>query len=230
MKLGQYKGIHARRPNIKVTEQDIEKVLKKKQKEFSLVITVDDQPARIEYQPLDDDFAKDFSEYDTLAEWKSAICENLTRRKETSAYNRLSRDILSAIIADSEIPIDDEIWQELTEELFEDFLYALEENGMTQEVYCQRSGYTIEGVRKLKENEALRSIQEQSVLHAVALEEHLTVTAEELTEELCILAEEEGEEADDFCESLGEEEVESIADSLLMNKAMDLILEHAILE
>ncbi len=313
MKLGQYKGIHAKRPNITVSEQDILKVLKNKQKEYSIVTNIDGRPAQTgdqaildfdgflngqpipggksrdyplllgshtfvpgfeeqivgrstgdifdicvtfpanyhlkqlsgkavvfhttlkqlrlpEYQPLDDDFAKDFSEHDTLTDWKEAIRENLTIRKETSAYERLSREILSAVIANCEFEIDEDIKSEITEELYDDFLYTLEENRMTLETYCQRSGFTKEDIISQKEQEAIRSIQEQSILHAVASKENLEVSSDELTEELCMIAAEEEEDIEDFRSSLGEEELDGISDQLRMNKALKFIMKHAILE
>lgn len=312
MKLGQYKGIHAKRPNITVSGKDILKVLTNKQKEHSVVTNIEGRSAQMgdqaildfdgvqdntpipggksrnyslllgshtfvpgfeeqvvgrmpgecfdicvtfpekyrikhlggkqvtfhttlkrlqlpEYQPLDDDFAKDFSEYDTLSDWKDAIREELTLRKETSAYEKLSREILSAIISNSEIPIDEEIRAEMAEELYDDFLYSLEENRMTVETYCQRSGYTEDEIWQQKLCEAARSIQEQNVLHAIASRESIEVSEEELREELCLIAVEEEEDIDEFCSSLGEEELEGIADQLLMNKTLKFVIKHAVL-
>lgn len=312
MKLGQYKGIHAKRPYITVSEKDVMKVLKHKQKENSIVTNIDGRSARTgdqaildfdgvqnnvpipggksrnyplilgshtfvpgfeeqvigkcpgdrfdicvtfpdnyrirhlggkpvifhttlkqlqlpEYQPLDDDFAKDFSEYDTLSDWKDAIREELTIRRETSAYEKLSRELLTAIIADCEIPIDEEIKEEIADELYEDFLCTLEENRMTLETYCQRSGYTEKEIRAQKRKEAIRSIQEQNVLHAIASKENIEVSDEELTEELCMIAAEEEEDLEEFCSSLGEEELEGIEDQLRMNKAIKFVMKHAVL-
>lgn len=312
MKLGQYKGIHAKRPYITVSEKDILKVLTNKQKENSIVTNIDGRCACIgdqaildfdgvqnnvpipggksrnyplllgshtfvpgfeeqvigknpgerfdicvtfpdnyhikslggkpvtfhttlkrlqlpEYQPLDDDFARDFSEYATLSDWKDAIREELTVRRETSAYEKLSRELLTAIIANCEIPIDEDIKAEITDELYDDFLCMLEENRMTLETYCQRSGYTEEEIWKQKQKEAIRSIQEQNVLHAIASKEKIKVSEEELNEELCMIAAEEEEDIEEFCSSLGEEELESIADQLRMNKALKLVMKHAVL-
>lgn len=313
MKLGKYKGIRGKKPDITVHEKEIDKVLKNKQHEYAVVRNIDDRPAQIgdeavldyeaecegktvpggkrrnyplllgshtfvqgfedaivghasgdrfdikvtfpknyrisdlsgkdavfhvhlkklripEYQPIDNDFAKDFSEFDTLSEWREEIYEQIRARREASSYEKLARELLSRIIADSEISIDEELKQEISMELYEDFLYALEENGMTLETYCKRSGLTKKQIRASKDEEAIRSIQEQHVLHAVANKENLQITEEELSRELCELAAEEGEDIDVFIQMLGEEELESIADQLQMNKAMEFIFDHAILE
>lgn len=313
MKLGKYKGIRAKQPDITVQEKEIDKVLKNKQHEYAVVRNIDDRPAQIgdeavldydaecegktvpggksrnyplllgshtfvqgfedaivghacgdhfdikvtfpenyrisalagkdavfhvhlkqlripEYQMIDDDFAKDFSEFDTLSEWRAEIYEQIRERREASSYEKLARELLGKIIADSRIPIDEDLKQEISMELYEDFLYSLEENGMTFETYCKRSGLTKKQIRASKDEEAIRSIQEQYVLHAIANKENLRVTEEELSRELCELAAEEGEDVDVFIQMLGEEELESIADQLQMNKAMEFIFEHAILE
>lgn len=180
-----------------------------------------------EYQPIDDAFALDFSEYDSLEEWRQEIRSNLEARRQASSYDKLASDLLGAVIADSRIEVDQELLQEISMELYEDFLYELEENGTSFETYCRQNGMNKQQIRAQKEQEALRSIQEQYVLHAIANREHLDVTDEELTAELCALAAEEEESLDLFVQSLGDEEIEAIADQLQMSKAMQFILDHA---
>lgn len=311
MKLGQYKGLHARRPDIAVRESEIDKVLKNKQQENAIVYTIDDRPARMgdqavldfdtecegkpvphgktrnytlllgshtfvkgfeeavaghsagdqfqisvtfpenyripslqgkniiyhvhlkalrlpEYQTIDNDFALDFSRYDTLEEWRTAIREELAERHEVSAYQKLTKNLLDQIIASSEIPVDADLKEELAEELYEDFLCDLEDAGMTFEKYRKRTGKDEAAVQAEKANEAEQMIRQQSVLHAIANKEHLKISDEDLAEEIASLAEEEGEDPGIFAEMLGDEEIESIADQLLLDLAMEFILEHVI--
>lgn len=183
-----------------------------------------------EYQEIDDDFARDFSPYNTLEEWKAEIRANLEERREASSYERLSRDLLNQIIADSEIPVDPEIKEELSMELLEDFLYELEAGNMTFEKYCKRTGKNKQQIRAEKDAEAEQTLCQQTVLHAIAAEENLQISDEELQEALAFLAAEEGEEPEEFSDSLGEEELEGILDQLSMNKAMEFILEHVIFD
>lgn len=313
MKLGTYKGLRAARPDITVKEQEIDKVLKNKQRENSIVYTIDDRPAEMgdqavldfeascggapvpggkgrnyplllgshtfvkgfedaiaghqigdrfeicvtfpedyripafcgknvvyqiylkalqkpEYQELNDDFARDFSEYDTLEDWRSAIREDLAERHETSAYQRLTKELLEQIIANSDIPVDAGLKQELSEELYEDFLWDLEDSGMTFEKYCRRTGKNKKQIRAEKEAEAEQIIRQQSVLHAIANREHLAASDEELAGEIAVMAAEEGEAEEAFADMLGDEEIDAIADRLQMEKAMEFILEHVIWE
>lgn len=312
MKLGQYKGIRATKPQVKIQEQEIMNILLQKQMEHSVVYPVENRPARNgdqvildfdgtmngdpipgghsrdyplilgshsfvagfedqivgkevgdcfdihvvfprqyymkqlrekpvvfhtqlkeirrpDLQPIDDEFAKDFSEYDTLSKWKDNIRCQLSDSKEEAAYENLTKSLLSAVIKQSEIPIDDTLKEELAQEFYEDFVDNLDSRGLSVEKYCSQTGTDSETIFKRCEARAVRNIQEQSVLHAIAATEQLTVSEEELTEELCCIAAEEEENLTDFYDSLGEEEIEGIRDQCLMNKAMAVILENAVL-
>ena len=63
----------------------------------------------MDYQPIDDEFAKDFSEYTTLNEWENEIFSHLQARRKTSVQEKLTREVMTKIIADSDIPIDDDM-------------------------------------------------------------------------------------------------------------------------
>ncbi|MCC8080434.1 MAG: trigger factor [Lachnospiraceae bacterium] len=182
-----------------------------------------------EYQEIDDDFARDFSEHDTLADWRTEIRAELEARRMISANEKLARDLMDLVIADSVIPIDPVLKQEIADDLYEDFLLDLEADGMTLETWLRRSGRTEDDLRASQTEEAKRLIQSESVLHAIAEREHLQVSDEELAEEIAALAEEEGESPDLFIQSLGDDELESIIDQLLLDMALSFILEHAIL-
>ena len=93
-----------------------------------------------EYQEINDEFARDFSEYETLADWRNAIREELAERHELSAYQKLTRELLDQVIADSSVPVDRDLLQDLAEDLYDDFLYDLEDSNMTLEKYCKRTG------------------------------------------------------------------------------------------
>ena len=109
-----------------------------------------------------------------------------------------------------------------------DFLDELEMNQIPLELYCKRSGHTEDEIYADKEQEAIKTIQGQSVLHAVAAAEKISITPEELAEELRAIAIEEDEDPEEFVETLEEEDVENIADQLTMDKTMAFILDSVI--
>ena len=182
----------------------------------------------MDYQPIDDEFAKDFSEYTTLNEWENEIFSHLQARRKTSVQEKLTREVMAKIIADSDIPIDDDMKEEITQIYYDDFLDELEMNQIPLELYCKRSGHTEDEIYADKEQEAIKTIQAQSVLHAVAAAEKISITQEELAEELRAIAIEEDEDLEEFVETLEEEDVENIADQLTMDKTMAFILDSVI--
>ena len=184
----------------------------------------------MDYQPIDDEFAKDFSEYTTLDEWENEIFSRLQARRKTSVQEKLTREVMAKIIADSDIPIDDDMKEEITQIYYDEFLDELEMNQIPLELYCKRSGHTEDEIYADKEQEAIEAIQAQSVLHAVAAAEHIRITPEELAEELQAIALEEQEDPEEFVDSLEEEDVESIADQLTMDKTMAFILDSVIFD
>ena len=182
----------------------------------------------MDYQPIDDEFAKDFSEYTTLNEWENEIFSHLQARRKTSVQEKLTLEVMAKIIADSDIPIDDDMKEEITQIYYDDFLDELEMNQIPLELYCKRSGHTEDEIYADKEQEAIKTIQAQSVLHAVAAAEKISITPEELAEELRAIAIEEDEDPEEFVETLEEEDVENIADQLTMDKTMAFILDSVI--
>lgn len=182
----------------------------------------------MDYQPIDDEFAKDFSEYTTLNEWENEIFSHLQARRKTSVQEKLTREVMTKIIADSDIPIDDDMKEEITQIYYDDFLDELEMNQIPLELYCKRSGHTEDEIYADKEQEAIKTIQAQSVLHAVAAAEKISITPEELAEELRAIAIEEDEDPEEFVETLEEEDVENIADQLTMDRTMAFILDSVI--
>lgn len=182
----------------------------------------------MDYQPIDDEFAKDFSEYTTLNEWENEIFSHLQARRKTSVQEKLTREVMTKIIADSDIPIDNDMKEEITQIYYDDFLDELEMNQIPLELYCKRSGHTEDEIYADKEQEAIKTIQAQSVLHAVAAAEKISITQEELAEELRAIAIEEDEDPEEFVETLEEEDVENIADQLTMDKTMAFILDSVI--
>ena len=182
----------------------------------------------MDYQPIDDEFAKDFSEYTTLNEWENEIFSHLQARRKTSVQEKLTREVMTKIIADSDIPIDDDIKEEITQIYYDDFLDELEMNQIPLELYCKRSGHTEDEIYADKEQEAIKTIQAQSVLHAVAAAEKISITQEELNTELQNIAQEEEEDPEEFMATLEEEDVENIADQLTLDKTMAFILDSVV--
>ena len=214
MKIGKYKGLNAKEIPVSVTEEDVERVLANEQRMNSVIVQKEGQRIRI-LQKLDDDFAKDFSEYDTLKAWKEAIYEELFNQRFDDAEAELSQELLKQVLADSDIPVDSEIRDYLYEELYEDLIAHISSIHLDLDGFAQKTGRTAQQVLEELKEEADFSVRSQMALHEIARLEGITVSPDEVSEYL------EGDE--------DEEEAEAIADELLMEAALAFIREHAVL-
>jgi len=137
---------------------------------------------------LDDEFAKDVSEFDTLDEFKQDIAKRLAERKEQSAKREKENTVVekAAASADVEIPavmIDNEV-----EQMLGDFANRLKMQGMNMEMYYQFSGQTEEALKDQMRGDAEKRVRQNLVLEAIAKAENIEASEEEVTEELEKLA------------------------------------------
>ena len=116
------------------------------------------------------------------------IFSHLQARRKTSVQEKLTREVMAKIIADSDIPIDDDMKEEITQIYYDDFLDELEMNQIPLELYCKRSGHTEDESMLTKSRKLLKQFRHRSVLHAVAAAEKISITPEELAEELRAIA------------------------------------------
>lgn len=231
MTLGDYKSLPVTQPDLTVREEEIDNVLKREQRRHAVVVHTDDGKQilkDLEMQPLDDEFARDFSDCDTLDEWRGVIREQLEERRRVSANERVCRELLTQIIANSDVPVDQEALREISAILYEEFLDDLEASAISLETWCSRSRMTEEDLYRSKEEEALFALQSEMVLREIAGREHLSVSPVELADELTAIAEEDGEDPAEFAGMLDDEDLAALSDDLLLEKAMDFVLDHAV--
>ncbi len=233
MRLGKYKGLHVRQPDLTVQEEEIDNVLKRMQRRNAVIVHIDngENIRRIlENQPIDDDFARDFSDCDTLDELRGVIREELEERRYISSEEKVQRELLAAVIADSDISVDSDTIQDVADTLYDELLDDLYANGITPESYLKRRNMTEVQLLKEQEDEAELALQSEAVLRAIADREKIAVLPDELADELRLMAEEDGEDPASYIDSFDDEELAEIQDEMLLEKAMDFIIEHAVFE
>ncbi len=233
MKLGNYKGLHVRQASLDVRESEIDNVFARVQRMNAVIVHVDDGDnirKILESQPIDDDFALDFSEYDTIGEWREAVRAELEQQRSISAEEKMQRELLSMIIADSDIPVESDLAEEIRQILYDELLMDLEENGISLEMYLNRTGTTEDQVWESKMDEALFAIRSESVLRAIAEREGLTVLPNEVADEIVAMAAEEDEDPAELADELDDEDLDAVWDELLMGKAMGFVMDHAVIE
>ena len=177
---------------------------------------------------LDDDFAADVSEFDTLAEYKEDLKATLKVKKEKEAKNEKESRVVDKIIENAQMDIPEPMINTQKEQMVNEFAQQLSYQGLSIEQYFQFSGMTKEKFMETAEPEALRRIKSRLVLEAVAKAENIEVSEDDLNAELEKMAETYQMEADKLKELVGDAEKEAIKLDIAVQKAVDLVRDSAV--
>lgn len=180
-----------------------------------------------ELPELDDEFASEVSEFETLAEYKDDVRKKLTEKKETEARDKKEEAVIDAIIADAKMEIPDPMLETQQRQMVEDFAQRLSMQGLTLEQYYQFTGLDNEKMLEQVKPTALKRIQSRLVLEAVAKAENMTTDDDDYDKEVKRLAEIYQMEEDKVKEMLGEREKKELMLDVIVKKAVDFVVEHA---
>ena len=180
-----------------------------------------------ELPELDDEFASEVSEFDTLAEYKEDVKKKLTERKEAEAKRQKEDAVIEAIINDSNMEIPDAMVDTQTRQMAQDYANRLQQQGLSLEQYFQFTGLTMEKFLEQMKPNALKRIQSRLVLEAVVKAESIVASEEEYEEELKKMAEMYQMEADKLKEMIGEYEKEQISEDIAIQKAVEFVVKEA---
>lgn len=179
-----------------------------------------------ELPELDDEFAKDVSEFDTLAEYKESLKKDLEKKKEDDAKRTKEDEAIQKIIDKSKMDIPEAMIDTQCETMIEEFAQRIAQSGLTMDQYLQFSGLTVDGLKEQVRPEALSRIQGSLVLEQIAKEENIEVSDADVDAEIEKMAKNYGMEADKLKEYMGEGEKESMKRELAITKAVDLIMDN----
>ena len=182
-----------------------------------------------ELPALDDDFALDFSDFETMDDLKASLEETLTEKKEEKENDRIQDTLLGKIIETSQFSLNDDIVAEIEDELLAEFEDDIQAHGMSMEQFFQRTGQTLETLQKKYHEKAYRQVAETTVLHAIAQKEQLTFSDDELEDAVYDMAEYYETDPLEFLQELDPQELNGLKLELLCQKAMEFVLEHAVL-
>ncbi len=176
---------------------------------------------------LDDEFASEVSEFDTLAEYKEDVKKKLTEKKETDAKNAKEEAVIDAIIADAKMDIPDAMLETQQRQMIEDFAQRMQAQGLTMEQYMQFTGATVQTLMEQVKPQALSRIQSRLVLEAVVAAENMEASEEEFEDEVKVMAETYQMEADKVKELLGENGKKQVMQDICIKKAVTLVVDNA---
>lgn len=180
-----------------------------------------------ELPELDDDFAQDVSEFDTLAEYKDDIRKKLTERKEKEARTAKENAAVDKVIENAQMEIPDAMINTRISQMLDDFSRRMQAQGLTMEQYFQFTGMTADKMREEMKPQALKRIQTRLVLEKIAETENIQPTDEEVNEEISKMAEMYKMEADKLKELLGDRELEQMKKDMAVQKAVTLVADEA---
>lgn len=173
---------------------------------------------------LDDEFAKDVSEFDTLDELKKSLGEKLKERREEKAKADFERAITDQLIDNLEVDLPDAMVDERADRMMQDYAMRVQSQGIKFEDYLGMMGMSIQNLQAEAKTGARRQVLNELALEAVAAAEKLKVTAAERKAELEKLAKDYNMEVEQVKAAVPEEDLNR---DLLLKKAGELVLENA---
>ncbi len=180
-----------------------------------------------ELPALDDEFAAEVSEFETLAEYREDIKKKIAERKAEAARSAKEEAVINAIIEDAQMEIPDAMLETQQRQMVEDFAQRLQMQGLSMEQYMQFTGADPQMLLEQIKPQALRRIQSRLVLEAVAAAEKMEATEEEFEAEVAKMAEGYKMEADKVKEILGEGGRKQVMEDICVNKAAEFVVENA---
>ena len=181
-----------------------------------------------EVPELDDEFAKDVSEFDTLAEYKEDVKKKLTEKKEKEARTAKENAAVDKAIENAQMDISELMTKTECRQMMDDFSRRMQQQGLSMEQYFQFTGQSMDKMMEDMKPQALKRIQTRLVLEKVAEAENIQPSEEEITEEIQKMADAYKMEADKIREAIGESGLEQMKKDMAVQKAVTVIADAAV--
>ena len=181
-----------------------------------------------EVPELDDEFAKDVSEFDTLAEYKEDVKKKLTEKKEKEARTAKENAAVDKAIENAQMDIPELMTKTECRQMMDDFSRRMQQQGLSMEQYFQFTGQSVDKMMEDMKPQALKRIQTRLVLEKIAEVENIQPTEDEVNEEISKMAEMYKMEADKLKDLIGENEMEQMKKDMAVQKAVTLVADAAV--
>ncbi len=308
--LGQYKGVEVEKASAEVTDEDVEKELKKAQEQNSRLVTVEDRPvadgdqvvidfdgyvdgkrfdggqsedypltigshtfidtfedqligknlgeecevnvnfpeeyhaAELAGKPavfkvkikeikfkelpeLNDEFAGEVSEFETLDEYKADIRAKLTETKEKQAATENENRVVEAVVKNASMEIPEPMIDSQLDNMVSEYARNMQSHGISLEQYMQYTGMTVDKLKEQMRPQAVKRIETRLVLEAVVKAENIQVTDEKVDEEIGKMAEAYKMEPEKLKGYMGEAEIANMKEDLAVQEAVDFLVAEA---
>lgn len=180
-----------------------------------------------ELPELDDEFAKDVSEFDTLDELKADLKKQISERKEANAKTDYENQLIDQVVENMEVEIPECMNKQKCDEMIQDYSYRLQMQGLDLNTYLQYLGQTMEQFREQFMDGAKQQVKVKLALDAIVKAENIEATEEEIAEEIAKLAEQYNMEADKIKAAVPQEQ---LTDDIVTRKAVDFVVDNSVKE
>lgn len=198
-----------------------------KGKEATFVVKVHDIKEK-ELPALDDDFAKDVSEFDTLDEYKADIKSSMERNAQEAAKAEMENKLIEKISENAKVDIPDVMVERQLDTMMRDFDFQLRFQGMDLERYVNIIGMSMDDFRAQYKDEAYNRVKNQLVIEKIIQVEKIVVTEEDFEKEYARLAEQYKQDVEQVKKRYEGRE-EGLRDSIQIQKAIDFLMDNAVL-
>jgi len=180
-----------------------------------------------ELPEIDDEFAKDVSEFDTIDQLKEDIRKKLTEEREHRAKHELENSIIEKVVEGAVTDIPEVMIENQIQNMLRDFDMRLRGQGLDLQKYMEYTGSDINTFKEQFKEQAEKQVKTSLVLEAISKAEEIEVSDEEVEKELARLAENYKMDVEKMKNILRPEDIQSIKNDLIISKTVDMLVENA---
>ena len=180
-----------------------------------------------ELPEIDDEFASEVSDYDTLAEYRESIAKTICEKKDADAKTERETELVKKAIENATMEIPDAMIESTARQMGEEFAQRLQMQGMNIGQYFQYTGLTAEKYLETLKPQAKNRIETRLVLEAIAKAENIEISEEEVEAEMQKMADQYSMELEKVKEVFGEEELQQLKQDLSVQKAITVLVDNA---
>ncbi len=180
-----------------------------------------------QYPALDDDFASEVSEFETMAEYRASVKKEVAERKEKWGAQENENKIVAAVVANAKMEVPDAMIDTEAEQLVSNFKRRIESQGLPFDQYVKYTGSTEDGIKESMKPQAETAIRTRLVMEAIVEKEGITASDEKVESEIARMAKQYDMEPDALRENMGERSMELFKKDLAIQEAIDLIVAEA---
>ena len=183
-----------------------------------------------ELPELDDDFAAEVSEFDTLEEYKADIKAKIKEQKQAEGNRQKEDQAVEKAVANATMEIPEAMIDTQVGQMVQEFAQRLQSQGLSMEQYFQFTGLTADKMNEEMRPQAVKRIETRLVLEAIAKAENIEISEEKLDAELTKMAEMYQMEVDKLKEYMGESEKEQMKADMAVQEAVTILVDSAVEE